>query len=1301
MKNDSKNIKRVLILFAFLTNSWLFGQSVQKEDVQTPEISPFSIGQEDLQGAVASSIKEVNGKVNFSVPIANINSRTVSYPVTLAYNGDNVFEQAQFLNRFGSQGAMGVGWSLNHPRIVVDHKGTGTREDDEFYLIDGTNNTRLINTDKQLVQIPGTGDSYMDFELEKYAPYKVRYKIENADFIYGNYTITDLDYWQITDDKGITYIYGNTDNSRENVLAWGNWIGDSKNTSGTSKHTTVWNLSKIQDQWGNNLSFTYLKIEGGITASSIKHTEAAYLSQITSSTGGKIVFSYGSKTTSEYYEPHKETNEPDAYQERLGTKYLDAISVYDFSDQLVFTYEMGYSLVYKAASSNSDRNRYLISITQKDNGGIGLPPQEFQYHTSGNFEGGIKKIIYPTGGSITYNYTEKTIFDSTNPTTVVDGSITSGYYRQGSYVGDDFAVELMSLGNFTHTGRQNYTFKLLNHFWIGEKWKKSEFILPGTIGVERDQNGPTYEVDIDNFRFVSGKDFYALLTFNRNTDKGSLFLFHKNLDGLSWKITQYTNFNLQSNNNDNDDFPYKDPTLMVGEDFVAVGENESTYGRLYTYVWNGNGWNTKTINQGIGTYYYGASNNFVISLDENGNGTDMITGATHPDYYYIHYLDAEKEWQTKSWSSVIDYSYTFVSATNAPSYLYPSNNMVGFMADNNPEYVIRWNTQYDIVAVDNVFGSYDDSYPLLPLGNNNFSVFKPDINTESPARFEKMAAFNGSTWVTTALTNNFGQGSGKNNMLSGIYSGTTNINRWYKYNPNNHSWSYATVSSYGASGTSILRESYSANEDMMLVGLQAHQISNTGSLSSLGSVLSGVTYGSYVLNTSLTNGRETFVEYKPDYLNNIGSSNYTRSFLLAVNRYNNTLMTQMIASGNIDQSTILNTINSVSKQMGGELPILSNNILNTNTGFKRIIDGQINKVVKDIVVSRIDMDNGAGDIRKIVYTYNNDRLLPNDRSVFYGEVLVKNSGSGSGNIGVTKKYFNVGEDDVNMAGLPTLVKVEDKNGVLLSETETVWKMFTKNLINSNYKTVGLGYYIRPETTIEKLTFGTDEVITETDYYYNSLGLLTSTSKVNSNGETVSSSIQYAYQNYTFLNDRNMIAFPYETRTNIGSDYLAIEQSIWKLENGKVFVYQNKSGTDYSNLRLNNEITKVDAYGNILESNNGQGIYKTVLYGHGNLFPVATISNATYAATTAQLDVTYSQLQNLTSTLESELVKLHTRLPKSMVNISLFDDQGRIVRRLDERKEAVNFLFDSFGRLEYTTDSNNKVIERKEYNYGGN
>ena len=1258
--------KFVVLFFVFLFNMVL----VQSQsDITTPESSPFALNN-GVEGMIQNSVNDATGKVVFSVPLEKITARSVSYQLSLSYNGAVAFDQAKQLHKYNPVGPVGVGFGLNIPKIMVDHKGTAARDDDIFYLVDNMGNSRLYCTKKNILEAPITGDSFLDFELEKYMPYKVRYKVSNADFVNSIYTITDLDYWQITDDNGITYFYGDTENTRENVISWGNWIGNSRNTTGTSKHTIVWNLSKIQDQWGNRLTFTYDKVEQGINVSGLKHTEASYIDEINSSTGSKFEFVYAGKAPSDYYEPHQEQSEPDAYQERYERKFLVEVKAFDNDSQLANTYDFDYTYINTA---QGERKMYLDKLTLKDKDGDALPAQDFNYYTSGPFEGGIKKITYPAGGSATYNYENKLLFTNSNDRFSGTVPSSSGYDLEASYVRDSYVLNLLK--SINPISGNKHEFKIIRHWWNGENWLSDEFVFPYLLTDEPSNR-------MDQFLSTFGDDFYAFVYFERDqtVDKAQVYLFHLENDGLTWRYDNFPDVTAEAKNDKTED-----PILLSGDGFVALATHRT--GRLHTYTWGGDAWNHLQILQGDGQYYFGAANNYILALDEDGGATDMVTGATnHPDNYYFHYLDSERIWRTKSWSNSIDNTFTYVSGTNDPSYLYPYSNMVGFVADNNPEFFLRWNTDYNLIAVDNVLGTHPDSYPMYPslgsmmtLQNSWYNSF-PEISTR----------FSGMGWTNVNLNpnnyNSYGSTAfGEDFVL--MYNREQNNpdkTSYAYFEPNTVQWTTG-VFTHSTPSSSHYHLAVSWNLDFFVAGNRIGKFNNQTTKFDWPTIaLPGdnkLTY-SNTLNYSFVG------------IDNSGV--YSHGLLYRVDKTTGDIVN--IDLGNRIYVPGTPKFGGYNHFLSGKSMFLKTYGSTYTTDIYRIIDDEVLNDVYDIVVSNVQIDDGRASTRTIDYTYNNSNSVPDGESTFYGEVIVKNIGFGSGDNGETVKYFNTGESDVQMAGLPTKIVIKDKNGIIVSETETIWKKFIKNFINSNFETVGVGYYVRPEKTFERLKFNGQDVVVEITNSYNSLGLLTSSSKANSRGENEVTSTQYAYQNYTFVDDRNMLNFPYEITKTVTGNTISVRQYHWKLENNRAFEYRNLSGTNVNALRTNSEITKVDSYGNVQESNNGLGISKTTLYGYDNHYPVATIANAGFQDVVNELDVSYSALQGLDATLATELLKLPQRLPEAMVSIDLYDDQGRIVRSIDERRESTHFTYDSFGRLQYTMDNENKVINKSDYYY---
>ena len=134
---------------------------------------------------------------------------------------------------------------MDYDKIVVDHKNTGTIHDDDFYLISGGSSNELIMTDHTA--------GIRTFEPKSYQPWKITYHKWD-------------ERWEIIKEDGTTYVFGggvhtidgnktSQGNSVQWGVKWGNWIGSSMRTSGQQQHAIAWNLSKVRNTWGDELSY--------------------------------------------------------------------------------------------------------------------------------------------------------------------------------------------------------------------------------------------------------------------------------------------------------------------------------------------------------------------------------------------------------------------------------------------------------------------------------------------------------------------------------------------------------------------------------------------------------------------------------------------------------------------------------------------------------------------------------------------------------------------------------------------------------------------------------------------------------------------------------------------------------------------------------------------------------------------------------------------------------------------------------------------------------------------------------------
>lgn len=1266
-----KRMMRKIICLLMLSNIAFSQSGLKKEDIKTPE------GNKSSSVQLKANVNQSTGKLKESLPIASILCRSISYDVTFNYEGSNVFKQAKYQNQHIPTSSLGVGWSMMHPRIVANTKETATRDDDTFYF-DGV---ELVCTKRPFPVMQGVGNQVWEFKSKSQLNYIIKYYEFSQDYDMSNYTTQSLDYWEVIDNKGRKHIYGDTDNTRESLLAWGNWIGDSKNPQGAQSHTIAWNLSKISDQWNNQLTFTYFKVEQPLVGTNLKQTEASYLKQIDSGTGEKIVFNYSLKTSPEYYEPNIQIEEPDAYQERYEKHFLNNVEVYNSSNQLVTNTVLTYLIA--TASGIENTKRYLEEVEVLNSIGTSLPSDKFTYFTSGTYAGALKSKTNPEGGTFTYNYENKFIFTNNN-NTIYNGLYPEvGCQLYARFYSNNYKLELITNHfDISEWTLGDYECPMVPFFinrsdWDGRKWVVSRFYIPENIRIFA-QSSRNYF--LDNVKFVFEENFYAMLIFNPETKKGNLYMFHKLADG-TWGYSTRTNLDTGgANNND----PEQDPELFSGEDYIAIGTNR--IGKLYTYTWNNLSWNDKLITQNAGQYYYSGRNNFIISLDIT-TGVDMPTmdytsNISHYDQYYIHYLNPEKKWQTKSWTN---YATGNIGNIDGRSYFYPSNAMATFVADNNPEYLLKWDKNYNLTNTENIISNYpDDAYPFVSMGNNIFAGIK--VNYSIASWPLKALGISGNMSVLSPDLNTITlQGFGDNRLLGLRWiSGDNYVHDLRYFDPNDNLWKTQNLTFDNIPFNYQYSSSYAFARDLFISGNRIYKIKNNGFNMMQGQLsaynvpefcFSGDDYvfGSFWSNS--VNGGETkyfYIDKIDGTLKNILFRNYRTIF----NKTN---------------------MNMMSEQFGGKFPLFSTkNILGT-----RLIDNQTGNNIYDIVVSSVRIDNGSGQIIYTSYSYDNSNTLLDDETVIYGTVKIEEKGAGNSSNGYIKYYYDNGSTDSSKGGLLNKEEYYDRNNLKIKE---VTNTYTKNFYPI-YNTLSVPIYyqldIKKTKSVENNIFiGSGVINRTTDFVYNQRGDLTEVKIINSEGVIEKTNLSYGEDIYPFLMAKNMLGASYKKINRINNVIVSSEKTDWIQNGAYIYPSKNYSGPNDTMLRANNEIKKMDSYGNVVETLDDKGLTKSVLMAYNYKYPAVTVSNAKHIDLVNALQVSYSLLQTLSGVnLENELLNLYNNLPKSaMISINLYDDNGNIIKSIDARMNVTNYIYDEFERLKYITDKSNNIIQVKKYNY---
>jgi hypothetical protein len=491
------------------------------ENINAPEIGvngiPGDLPNLPNTGAASNSVNLFTGDVALPLNLVSLpGANGLDVNVSIAYNS-NVQNIVDTWNLEAPTGILGLGWSMDIPKIVADHKQTGAREDDTYYLLEGGSSNRLVRT------ASGTDASgpYYVYETQNYQFWKIKYYYDISE-ITGSSSYGDgPNKWVITKEDGTTYIYGDKDSGRNTLqytVRWQNWIGNSAQIDGQSQLVHAWNLSEIINTWSNRITFEYDNVEQFVgSTSGQKQTEASYLKKIADTNGKKISFFYNEKDPQFYLEPHIERPEPDAYQEFYERRYLDHIDVSQEAGLELFSIHFAYRSVNGGTAT---AKMVLASIAQRSPTGNYLPPLQFEYFTSGSTVGFLKRITYPTGGTVSYEYTQGTIAHSDRQFTA---SAPAGYAEPKVWIAEDYVVVTwreLSAGNHATADRQ---VKLYVYQWVGE-WK--EQFLQTITGVALSGAQSAY-YDYKDFQVVIQKDFFAVLSRASTSDFYHLFIKYK------------------------------------------------------------------------------------------------------------------------------------------------------------------------------------------------------------------------------------------------------------------------------------------------------------------------------------------------------------------------------------------------------------------------------------------------------------------------------------------------------------------------------------------------------------------------------------------------------------------------------------------------------------------------------------------------------------------------------------------------------------------------------------------------------
>ena len=321
-------------------------------------------------------------------------------------------------------GELGLGWTIEYPRIIRMNQGTGRRDDDKFvYYATG-------HGMQELKYLSSDGD------FETYAfksAYQPTTKIQR-------FVADDDSYWIVTMPNGVKYYYGGkwgiedsdsyTDDFKqvcahlqnegrpaagrclsggiEYGVQWGDWVGASQNPENQTNIEVAWNLSRVESITGKATTLSYINHiqDVGRQVGDLKpkaFSKSAYLYRVEQESGAKAVVVYcamadgstgsgpalddeaepashdlvNTDTSTNHYvnickafphlsygefaDPHTESAEPDGFQERLKTVFIGG-TVSFVAGSTIPKGQVALSYDFLAGDSNDMTKRILTGV---------------------------------------------------------------------------------------------------------------------------------------------------------------------------------------------------------------------------------------------------------------------------------------------------------------------------------------------------------------------------------------------------------------------------------------------------------------------------------------------------------------------------------------------------------------------------------------------------------------------------------------------------------------------------------------------------------------------------------------------------------------------------------------------------------------------------------------------------------------------------------------------------------------------------------------------------------------------------
>lgn len=450
-----------------------------------------SAGSTPLIADITGDVNLFTGDFETEVSLYTLTSRNgLSFPIRLAYDSD-VNETAGADNNIKQASAQGLGWQLVIPYIStkITALSPGNLSYSDSY-VEGNETNPLIYI--------GSNQS----KLQDYRFWKITY-------------ISNTQGWEIITEDGTKLKFGHRRYLVFRFYYSGSYILLDPPNPPAQFIDYRWDLSEIEDVFGNKISFQYDDVTENVSdwqnfanpnvrSNYANYIKASYLKKIIDNATGKVVkLNWGVRTDYEdgWNGYNGLTDSPpnsDSYEEFFSTQRLESLKVYDKDPDVtaqVF-HDIGFQYDYR--TYGNDAKLMLTAINRYDptNSTAKLPSLAFDYHpyvTPYNNPGGLKQITYPDGGEKMVYY-ENTACNSewridyitvndkmgnSYQTNFTWGNAVS--LSNGAYCGHPW-VEVDLPGSY---GKTKYTFEVVESTHLAGALKKTEHFKEGSSTINQ------------------------------------------------------------------------------------------------------------------------------------------------------------------------------------------------------------------------------------------------------------------------------------------------------------------------------------------------------------------------------------------------------------------------------------------------------------------------------------------------------------------------------------------------------------------------------------------------------------------------------------------------------------------------------------------------------------------------------------------------------------------------------------------------------------------------------------------------